>query len=76
MRTNKHGELMRIKEIRMQPADIAEPRGEWKLDFLWQSLNEKSSEWYGCEITSSTVNIDVKNAENMYVLLAELADNS
>jgi len=46
MRLNQYDELMRIKEIRLQPMDIASPQGDWKMDILWLSLHEKSGKWY------------------------------
>ena len=82
MRTSEHGELMRIREIRMQPSDISNPLGNWCMDILWQFQNEKSGEWYGCKTErigmEEAISREVATKEQVglvYTILAKVADN-
>jgi hypothetical protein len=81
MRTSEHGELMRIREIRLQPSDISDPLGNWYMDILWQFQNEKSGEWYGCKTErvgmEEAIKREVVTPEQVglvYTILAKVAD--
>jgi hypothetical protein len=81
MRTSEHGELMRIREIRLQPSDISDPLGNWCMDILWQFQNEKSGEWYGCKTErismEEAIKREVAKKEQVglvYTILAKVAD--
>ena len=82
MRKNQYDELMRIKEIRLQPMDVASPQGDWKMDILWLSLHEKSGKWYdGLSETLSVQDairrgiVTVEQMQQAYTFHATIADN-
>ena len=82
MRLNQYDELMRIKEIRLQPMDIASPQGDWKMDILWLSLHEKSGKWYdGMSETLSVQEaiqrgiVTTEQMQQAYTFHATIADN-
>ena len=81
MRKNEYNEIMRIKEIRLQPDDISNPLGDWAMDVLWQSQHEKSVQWYGCITEHISMNESIKRqvatkeqVELVYGVLAKVAD--
>ena len=81
MRTSEHGELMRIREIRLNPIDISDPLGNWNMDILWQFQNEKSGEWYGCKTERISMEEAIKRGVAtkeqvglVYTILAKVAD--
>jgi hypothetical protein len=81
MRKNEYDELMRIREIRLQPSDISNPLGNWNMDILWQFQNEKSGEWYGCKTERISMEEAIKRevvapeqVGLVYTILAKVAD--
>jgi hypothetical protein len=81
MRTSEHGELMRIREIRLQPSDISDPLGNWNMDILWQFQNDKSLAWYGCKTERISMGEAIKRGVAtkeqvglVYTILAKATD--
>ena len=82
MRKNEYEELMRIREISLQPSDIANPLGNWTMDILWQFQNEKSLAWYGCKTERISMGeaisrgvVAPEQVGLVYTILAKVADN-
>jgi len=82
MRKNQYDELMRIQEIRLQPIDIANPIGEWKMDILWLSQHPLSGKWYDGLSETLLVGdairrgiVTMEQMQNTYMFHATIADN-